>query len=232
VLGLVSAQGVAADEAAEARQQLASAFVVLARWTGRSVDEVAAPRLPVSPAEQAFIDAHPLVVARKRDVAVARGEATATAANRHPNWTWEVAYGQRTGFSDLLTVGVTIPLPISAQARQDRDTAAKLALADKAEAELAEATRIAEAEYRTLVSDARRVQERIHSYETGVLTPAAQRTAAAHAALAANQASVAMVFDARHAELEARRKLLVLMRELDRVRAQLAYKPLDPEELQ
>jgi outer membrane protein, heavy metal efflux system len=231
-LGLLSAQGLAADEAAEARQQVASASVVLNRWTGVAADELAPPRLPGSRAEQAFVDAHPLVVARRREVAAATGEAAAIAANRSPNWTWEVAYGQRSGYSDLLTVGVTIPLAIAPQARQDRETAAKLALAEKAEAELAEATRAAQAEYRTLAGDAQRVQERIRSYEAGVLAPAAQRTAAAHAALAANQASVPMVFDARHAELEARRKLVLLQRELARIRAQLAFRPLNPEELQ
>jgi outer membrane protein, heavy metal efflux system len=40
------------------------------------------------------------------------------------------------------------------------------------------------------------------------------------------------VFEVRHAELEARRKLLALQRDLARVRAQLAFKPLKPEELQ
>jgi outer membrane protein TolC len=163
---------------------------------------------------------------------VARGEAAAIAANRRPNWTWEVAYGQRTGYSDLLTVGVTIPLPIATGNRQDREAASKLALADKAEAELAEAARVAQAEYGALASDVRRLQERIRSYEAGVLAPAAQRTAAAHAALSANQASLALVFEVRHAELEARRKLLALQRDLAKVRAQLAFKPLKPEELQ
>jgi outer membrane protein, heavy metal efflux system len=232
VLGLSSAQGLAADEAAEARQQVASASVILARWTGSAADELAVPGLPVPSAEQAFVDAHPLVVARRRDIAVARGDAAAIAANRRPNWTWEVAYGQRTGSSDLLTVGVTIPLQIAPGARQDREAASKLALADKAEAELAEATRVAQAEYRALASDVQRLQERIRSYEAGVLAPASQRTAAAHAALAANQSSLALVFEVRHAELEARRKLLALQRDLARVRAQLAFKPLKPEELQ
>jgi outer membrane protein, heavy metal efflux system len=232
VLGVSSAQGLAADEAAEARQQAASAFVNLARWTGAAADELAAPGLPEAGAEQAFVDSHPLVVARRRDIAVARGEANAIAANRRPNWTWEVAYGQRTGSSDLLSVGVTIPLPVAPQGRQDRDTAAKLALVDKGEAELSEATRVAQTEYRTLVSDAQRLQERIRSYEAGVLAPASQRTAAAHAVLGANQAGTPMVFEARHAELEARRKLIVLQRDLARVRAQLAFKPLKLEELQ
>jgi hypothetical protein len=50
---------------------------------------------------------------------------TVTASNRKPNWTWEVAYGQRTGYSDMVSVGVSIPLPVAPGERQDRDTAAR-----------------------------------------------------------------------------------------------------------
>jgi outer membrane protein TolC len=231
VLALASAQGLAADEAAEARQQLASASVNLSRWTGVAADEFAAPALPGGAAEQAFVDRHPAVVAKRRDIAMARAEAAVTASNRRPNWTWEVAYGQRVGMPDLVSVGVTIPLPVAPAARQDRETAAKLALADKAEAELAEATRAAQAEYRALASDAARLKERIAAVQANVIVPAQQRMTATTAALAANQASVAMTFEARHMELEARRKLLGLQRELARVQAQLAFKPLSAEEL-
>lgn len=232
VLALSAAQGMAADDSAELRQQLAAFRVNLARWTGASDGELAAPGSLAPVPEQAYIDQHPTLVAKKRDIDIAQREAAVIAANRRPNWTWEVSYGQRTGFSDLVTVGVNIPLPVAPAARQDRETAAKLALADKAEAELAEATRASQAEYRTLTGDAQRLQARITAYESTVLAPAAQRTAAATSAYGANQASLAMLYEARHAELEARRKLLTLQRELAKVQAQLAFKPVRSEDLQ
>jgi cobalt-zinc-cadmium efflux system outer membrane protein len=163
---------------------------------------------------------------------VTRQEAAVVASNRHPNWTWQVAYGQRSGFSDLVTVGVNIPLPVAPGARQDRETASKLALVDKAEAEWAEATRAAQAEYRQLASEEHHHTRRIERYRSTVLAPATQRTAAATAAYRSNQASLAAVFEARHAELEARRKLLDLERELTRMRAGLAFKPVAAEDLQ
>ena len=83
--------------------------------------------------------AHPTVVAKRRDIEVARQDTTVARLNRKPNWTWEVSYGQRTGYPDLVSFGVSIPLPVAPAQRQDRETAAKLALVDKAEAELAEA---------------------------------------------------------------------------------------------
>jgi len=231
VLAAAAAQGMAADEAHEARQQLSAAAVNFARWTGAAGEDLAAPAPAPRIDEQKFIDRHPQVVTKRRELDMARSEAAAAAANRRPNWTWEVAYGQRAGMSDLVSVGVSIPLPVAPGARQDRETGAKLALADKAEADLAEATRVAQAEYRMLASDAQRLEARIRAFESGVLAPASQRMAASTAALAGNQASVAMTFEARHAELAARRKLLALQRELARVHAQLAFKPVREEDM-
>src|SRR5207248_1973542 len=139
LLANTAAQGMAVDDVGELRQQVASANANLARWTGSSQDELTQPTLAIVPPEQAFLDAHPAVIAKRREVEVARQEAAVTAANRQPNWTWGVSYGQRTGFSDMVTVGVNIPLAVAPAARQDRETASKLALIDKAEAELAEA---------------------------------------------------------------------------------------------
>ena len=232
VLALSSAQGMAEDESADLRQQLASLNISLLRWIGRPPGELAAPLLPKLAGEQAFVDAYPAVVAKRRDVEVARQEAAVAASNRKPNWTWQVAYGQRTGFSDMATVGVSIPLPVAPGSRQDRDTASKLALVEKAEADLAEATRVAQAEYRQLASEEHHHVHRIERYESTVLAPTVQRTAAATAAYRSNQASLAMVFEARHAELEARRRLLNMRRELTRMRAQLAFKPLRAGEVQ
>jgi outer membrane protein TolC len=232
VLALTTEQGLAADEAAASRQQVASAAANLARWTGGPPDELAPPAVPAPPGEEDFVNSSAMVLAKRREIEVARAEAAVMAANRKPNWTWEVAYGQRTGNSDLMSVGVTIPLPVAPGVRQDRETASKLSLVDKAEAELAEAMRAAQGEYRMLASDAQRLRQRIQSYASGVLAPARQRTQAATAAYGANMGSLAMVFEARHAELESHRKLLNLQRDLAKTQAQLAFKPLKAEDLQ
>lgn len=231
VLGLVSAQGMAEDESADLLQQLASTNINLARWIGRPPEQLLAPLLPDLGSEQAFVDTYAAVVAKRRDIDVARQEAAVAASSRRPNWTWQVSYGQRTGFSDMATVGVNIPLAIAPAARQDRETSSKLALVEKAEAELAEVSRTAQAEYLQLASEQDHHVHRIERYQATVLTPAVQRTAAAAASYRSNQTTVSTVFEARHAELEARRKLLNMQRELTRMRAQLAFKPLRAEEL-
>lgn len=226
VLASTSARGIAEDESAEVRQQQSTARVTLERWIGLQADELAAPVELTGLDEPAFIANHPMVLAAQRDIELARREAAVAASNRKPNWSWEVSYGQRTGYSDMVSFGVSIPLPVSPAERQDRETASKLALVDKAEGNLAEATRAAQAEFRGLASDAQRLTDRIQRYQSSVVVPTQQRTAAALAGYRSNQVTLMSLFDARHMEVEAQRKLLTLQRDLGKAQAQLAFKPL------
>jgi outer membrane protein TolC len=125
-----------------------------------------------------------------------------------------------------MSFGVSIPLPVAPAARQDRETAARRAAVEKAEAELVEAQRTAQGEYDALASDLGRLRQRIERYGPAVLAPLRQRTEAALAAYRSNQASLVMVFEARRADLDAQRRLLNLKRELARTQAQLVYRPI------
>lgn len=225
-LQILTAKGIAEDESAEVRQQRAAAMVGLQRWIGILPDDLTKPPIFSVPAEQDYAAKSPIVTSLQSEVEVARQNATAAAKERSPNWTWEISYGQRTGYSDLVSVGVSIPLQVAPSQRQDRETAAKLAMVDKAEADLAEGMRVAIADYRTLAGDATRLQQRIEQYQSSVATPARQRTSAALAAYRSNQSPLTTLFEARHAEVEAQKKLLTLQRDLARVQAQLTFKPI------
>ena len=226
VLASTSARGIAEDESAQVKQQQGAARVTLERWVGVQADELAAPVELAGTDEQAFIVNHPMVMAAQRDIELARQEAAVAASNRKPNWSWEVSYGQRTGYSDMVSFGVSIPLPVSPAQRQDRETASKLALVDKAEGNLAEATRAAQAEFRSLSSDAQRLIDRVQRYQSSVVVPTQQRTAVALAGYRSNQVTLTSLFEARHMEVEAQRKLLSLQRDLAKAKAQLAFKPI------
>ncbi len=226
VLALTSARGMAEDESDEVRQQQNQAAVALQRWVGTGADELAPPAMPQVPGEGAYVASHPQVVAARLDVDVAKRAVTVAENERTPNWTWQVSYGQRTGYPDMVSVGVSIPLQIAPARRQDRETASKLALVDKAEADLAEASRAATAEYLALMADVQRLQQRIERYRTSVVAPAQQRIEVATAGYGSNQVGLVTLFEARHAEVDARRKLLSLQRDLAKAQAQLAFKPL------
>lgn len=226
LLQLAAAQGLAEDDSSEVRQQQASAWLVLQRWTGVLPDALAGEPAFNTPTEQDFANRHPDVVMRDREVEVARLEAEATARQRTPNWTWELSYAQRSGYSDMVSLGVTIPLQVAPSQRQDRETAAKRAALEQARAAWAEATRAAQADYRMAMNEANRLQQRIERYRLSVMQPARQRAVVALAAYRSNQSTLSALFEARHAEVEVQRKLISLQRELARAQARLAFTPI------
>ena len=75
-------------------------------------------------------------------------------------------------------------------------------------------------------SDGRRLSERIERFKAGVLAPAQRRIEAALAGYRSNQVPLTSVFEARHAEVDVQRKLLSMRKELAKVQAQLAFKPI------
>jgi len=227
VLALASAVAVAEDESGEVRQQQDAAMAALKRWVGVSPEALSSPTSKQLPSEFDYVGAHPVVVTKQREIELARRDAELVRLARKPSWTWEVAYGQRQGMSDLMTMGVTIPLQLGHEVKQDRETAAKYALVDKAEAELEEARRAAAGEYSALMSDAKRLQDRVERFRAGVVTALSQRTSVALAAYRSNEVNLETVFQARHAEVEAQRKLLTLQRDLAKTQSQLNFNPVD-----
>jgi outer membrane protein TolC len=126
------------DQLLKAQQTLQTALIGLSRWTATPISDVTgeppAPQSYVSslPPEE-LREVQPVLVAASRDIAVADADTAVANSNRSPNWTWEVAYQQRGGaYSNMVSVGVSIPLPIHRKNYQDRDAAEKAELGTKA----------------------------------------------------------------------------------------------------
>lgn len=110
--------------AAQADEQVGRA--ALARWIGDAADLQLTGGLPICPPPPRndalpAIGQHPmLVVAQRQNIVAERGIAVATA-DRQPNWSWSVMYGQRVGNrSDMVGVEVSIDLPFNRSRLQDR----------------------------------------------------------------------------------------------------------------
>ena len=123
-------------EIAAARGDLAAATgdeqvgrAALARWIGDAADFRLLGSLPICrplAREQALpaIGNHPMLeVARRQNVVAERGIAVANA-DRRPNWSWSVMYGQRVGNrSDMIGAEISIDLPFNRARLQDRRVA-------------------------------------------------------------------------------------------------------------
>ena len=221
------------DRVRTTQRQQQAATARLARWIGGDADRSPVDDALPNDAEAAALQAHDLhelphlrVLAGR--VEVADAEVRIAEQNRSPNWSWEVAYAQRgSAYSNMISVGVSVPLPIARHERQDREVAARLALRDEARELLEDARRRHQAEFDAMRIEWNALRERRRELESALLPLARQRVDAVLAAYGSGQQNLAAVLDARRAEVEAQVQVLELERDAARVWAQLQHTYLE-----
>ncbi|MFM0415889.1 TolC family protein [Paraburkholderia aromaticivorans] len=217
------------DQLLKSQQALQTALIALSRWTAAPVTDVAGE----PPAPQSFVASlapeelrhvEPALIAASAEIAVADADTAVANSERSPNWSWEIAYQQRGGaYSNMVSIGVSIPLPINRKNRQDRDAAEKAELGTKARLMYEDAQRQVDADVRNLAATLANGRERIASLNQALLPAADQRVQLATAAYKAGTGSLADTFAARRAQLDAQLQVLDLQRDVSLTWAQLEY---------
>ncbi len=218
------------EKASEARRKAATAVTMLARWVGPQAQSPLGPPpdFATVPVERAALESqlvhHPRITALARTEEAASAEAEVARTDRDPDWSFEVAYQQRgPGYGNMMSFGVNIPLPWDRANRQDREVAAKLAMADQARALREEELRAHVAEVAAMLEEWSGNRERLAIYADSLTPLARERTAAALAAYRGGKGTLADVLAARRNELDVRREALMLQRETARLWAELNY---------
>ena len=219
-----------ADRTIDAARTVAKAKANLGRWIG----VVAKQTLDVAPAFDELaahhsnlirdIDSHPHLAIYTPMAAMARSEVQLANAAKHPDWSLEVAYAQRgPAFSNMLSIGVRIDLPIFQRQRQDPAIAAKLALSEQIRAQTEDARRAHLAEIESLLVDWDSAKQRIAKYQADLLPLAKARTDIALAAYRGGKGDLALVLDARKGEIDMRMNQLAAQAEMARAWANLNF---------
>lgn len=220
----------AQDIASEAAQRSRSAALVLARWTGAEAgSQLGAPpvmdtlRIDAASLETALLH-HADIALLAQQERIARAEANVAEAGKKPDWSVEVAFQQRgSGYSNMVSVGVSVPLQWDRPHRQDRELAAKLALAEAAKAEREENQRGRLAEIRGMMSEWESGRERYRRHTEELLPLARRRTDATLAAYRGGKASLSELLAARRGETDTGLRALQLQAQTARLWAQLNY---------
>lgn len=217
------------DQWLKARQVYQTALIALSRWTAVPASDVTG----TPPAPESFVSSlppdelrvsQPALITAADDIAVAEADTAVANSERRPNWTWEVAYQQRGGaYSNMVSVGVTIPLPLDRRNRQNRDVAEKAELATKARLMYEDTLRQVQADIRTQSETLASGRERIANLSASLLPAADQRVQLTNAAYRAGTGSLADTFAARRAQLDAQLQVLDLRRDVSQTWAQLEY---------
>ena len=222
--------GAAQDKVDESDTRVKTARLALARWVGPDVDVAPAslPDIDRIRLDPDVLDTqlahHPDIAVLDREEAVARTEARLAEANRHPDWTVEVSLQQRgQGYSNMLSVGVSVPLQWERKNRQDRELAAKILQADRIRDEREERLRAHTAEVRAMLDEWRSTRARLARYRRELVPLAADQSAAVLAAYRGGKTALAEVLAARRNELDVRLQALQLEAEAARRWAQLNF---------
>jgi outer membrane protein TolC len=207
------------------------ARIALARWLGdEDADRPLAspPSVDTVPLHRHGLDAqlseHPEIMALAQREELARAGVEVARSNRHPDWSVELMYSERgIGYSNMVTLQVTVPLEIRRGSRQDQILAAKLAEASQARAEREDMLREHTAQVRALIDEWESARERRDHYRSSILPLAADRTTAVRAAHRGGKATLSEVLLARRAEIDARVKALQIEASAARLWAQLTF---------
>lgn len=230
VIGAHSTLAALEDKASELRRRVLVGKTNLARWIGEGADAplAARPAIDIVRLNEATLDQdlahHPdiVVMARQEEIAVA--EAKVAQASRTPDWTVEVAYQQRgPDFSNMVSIGVSVPLPWDRGNRQDREIASKLAMAERMRAEREEMIRAHAGELRGMLAEWRNGRERLTRYEKDILPLAAERSKAALAGYQGGRTGITDLLFARRNETDMRMQAVQLEMDTARLWAQLNF---------
>jgi outer membrane protein TolC len=218
------------DRASEIQRRIRNAKTMLTRWIGAAADLPLAgmPATDTIRLDPATLDTqlvhHPEIAMLNKQEEIAAAEAKLAQANKKADWSVEVAYQQRgPAYSNMVSVGVSIPLQWDQKNRQGREVAAKLALAEQARAERDEMLRNHVAETRTMINEWQNDRERHARYERELIPLAKERTVASIAAYRGGKSTLADVLAARRNEIDVRLQALALEADTARLWAQLNF---------
>jgi outer membrane protein TolC len=211
-------------------QQIATARTILSRWVGDAGDRpmselppLDAVRLTQADLETA-LEHHPQIAVMARQEDMARADAQIARTNQRSDWSVELDYSQRgPGFSDMVSLNLSIPLQWNQKNLQNRELAAKLALAEQMRDEREEAVRTHVAEARSMLQEWRSDRDRLAFYEASLVPLAGERTKAALAAYRAGPGMLSAVLEARRAEIDTRVEQIRLEMDTARLWSQLNY---------
>jgi len=219
------------DQASEFDRRIRTAKTALARWAGSEAADAQLadkPAIDIIRLDTGSLDTelahHPQIAVLRKQEEIATTEARIARADKKADWSLEVMYSQRgPAYSNMVSVGVSIPLQWDQKKRQDRELASKLAVADQVRAEREEALRAHIAEVHAMVVEWESGRERLARYEREIIPLAKERTRSTLAAYQGGKTSVTELLMGRRNEIEVRMQAVRLEMETARLWAQLNF---------
>ncbi|MEO7887289.1 MAG: TolC family protein [Polaromonas sp.] len=219
------------DRLSQVDRQSRNAGLMLARWVGAPDAErplSGSPPWQTTPLQSELssehLKQHPDLLAMGAEVDAVNTDAKLAQANKQADWSVEASYAQRgPAYSNMISIGVSIPLQWDQKNRQNRELAAKLAMVDEAKARYEDMLRNHEAEVRGWLNDWQTGKDRVARYRNELIPTARQRTEAALTTYRTGKSDLTGALAARRDEIDTRMQALTLEMETTRSWAQLNF---------
>lgn len=225
-----SARAAIDNRTSKIRRRMLNAKTVLARWVGDAASRPLAAKPPtdklrIDPAKlEKHLLHHPEIMVLSKRIDVAQAEANLAQANRKSDWTVSAGFSQRgSQYSNMASIGVSIPIQLNQKNRQDRELSARLAMAEQARAARDETLRAHVAEVQLMINEWQNNQERQTRYEKELIPLANDRISAAVSAYRGGKATLNDVLAARRDAIDVRLEALDLKDETDQLWAQINF---------
>lgn len=218
------------DRASELNRRIRNAKIGLARWVGDGADAPLAGKPAIESirldpgALETQLAHHPQIAVFSKQEEIASTDVKLAQANKQTDWSVEAIYSQRgPSFSNMVSIGVSIPLQWDQSNRQDRELASKLAMAEQAKAQREEALRAHVGEVQAMVAEWENGRERLARYAREIIPLANERTHAALTAYSGGKVNLTDLLLARRNEIDVRMQAVQLELETARLWAQLNF---------
>ena len=220
----------------EVRADLSNSTTLLARWIGESARLLlgTAPALSnidwdgLDTAHQ--VDLHPEIQALNSKERVALAEVKVAREDKNADWSLSLMFSRRgDNFSDMVSVGASIPLQWNQKNRQDRELAARLEKVAEIRAEREEMRRAHHSEVERMLATWRSNLLRVRDYDQSLIPLAAEKTNASVAAYRGGKGSLATVLEARRMELNTQLERLRIEKQAAAIWAWLEFLVPEPD---
>jgi outer membrane protein TolC len=194
-----------AERRIESGRRVQVAQTALQRWAGDAALQELGTLPDMSAGETPNVSAHPHLAALHGQEQIAKAESGLAQAARKQDWTVEVAFQQRgSGYSNMVSFGVSVPLQWDRDKRQNREISARRLQEQQAQAEIEEAQRELAAMAQSQLAEWQAGVARVKQYRESTLPLAERRQEAVLAEYRGGKASLTDVLAARRAALDVR----------------------------
>lgn len=221
-----------------ANAQSRSAQAMLSRWVGAEAQrplaeppDLSKPRLDTARLESELLR-HPQIALLLGEEAVAMADVDVARSEKRSDWTVELMYSQRgSAYSNMLSVGASIPWQWDQKNRQDRELSARLAQVERLQAQREDLARELLAQGQSWLLQWQGHRQRLALFDRSILPLAIERTRAALAAYRGGASPLAAVLEARRGEIDARLDRLRIETESAALWVQLSFLSIDEQDL-